>query len=217
MASIPFASSHKINIEQNIIKIKKKQTPLSNFHLLNLIASIMLSLHQILLTILIKIVVSQEPDGSCSCTPLVYKWKLDFTQSCPPADITVGNGAGVKDAFCTVKNGSNLTDLKPVSVTRYQIIELGQDLTPIKVKEESMITLKDGDEISFSSITGAQPSVVSGGLQVHMDGLNSADEKIVLEWIVRYSNLCEVYPYSDGNSLGWMEFVIRVSYLAHLF
>ena len=192
----------------------------------------MLSLHQILLTILIKIVVSQEPDGSrylCSCTPLVYKWKLDFTQSCPPANISVGNDAGVKDAYCTVTNGSNLTDLKPVSVTSYQIIELDDFLVPIKVKAEpnplplevetskSMITLKDGDEISFSSITGVQPSVISGGLQARMDGLNSADEKIVLEWIVRYSNLCEVYPYSDGNSLGWMEFVIRVSYLAHLF
>lgn len=172
----------------------------------------MLSLHQILLTILIKIVVSQEPDGSrylCSCTPLVYKWKLDFTQSCPPANISVGNDAGVKDAYCTVTNGSNLTDLKPVSVTSYQIIELDDFLVPIKVKAEPNITLKDGDVISFSSITGVQPSVISGGLQARMDGLNSADEKIVLEWIVRYSNLCEVYPYSEGNSLGWMEFVIQ--------
>jgi hypothetical protein len=180
----------------------------------------MLSLHQILLTILIKIVVSQEPDGSrylCSCTPLVYKWKLDFTQSCPPANISVGNDAGVKDAYCTVTNGSNLTDLKPVSVTSYQIIELDDFLVPIKVKAEPNITLKDGDVISFSSITGVQPSVISGGLQARMDGLNSADEKIVLEWIVRYSNLCEVYPYSEGNSLGWMEFVIQVSYPAHLF
>lgn len=176
----------------------------------------MLALGRILLlTILIPLVTSQEPDDVtpyfCSCTPLVYKWKLDFDGTCPPENITVGKDAGVKDAFCTVTNGRNVSDFVPVSVTAYQIIELDLDLVPLKVKADSNITLKNGDSIVFSSITGVEPNEYSGALQATLDALNSADEKIVLEWIVRYSNLCEILPFSDGDSLGWMKFTIRVS------
>jgi hypothetical protein len=175
----------------------------------------MVSFLRTLLLLFIKSAAAQSNDNPaslCSCTPLVYTWKLDFSSSCPPANITVGNGAGIQDVYCAVK-ADGLTDKVPISVTSYQIIELDQLLIPVKVKTESDINLKDGDLISFSSITSAEPNTFAGGLQATVDGLNSANESIVLEWIVRFSNLCEVYPFSNGDSLGWMKFLIQVSSL----
>ena len=151
-----------------------------------------------------------ETDRQCSCTPLVYKWKLNFAKTCPPPNINLGEFAGISDAFCKVTGVG-----PPIQVVSYQIIELDQSLVPIKVEARSNLALGDGDVIGFSSLTAVEPAVISGGLQATLDAINSDLEEIKLEWIVRFSNLCEVYPFQYGDNLGWMEIVMSVSY-SHL-
>ena len=161
-------------------------------------------------TIFVNLSTSHAQD-LCSCTPLVYKWRLDFDLFCPPANVTsdefdTGN-TGIRDVFCQIVSESNTTDLKPVSIISFQIIELSQNLTPIKVNNRDDINLKNGDVITFNSLTTVQPEEISGGLQASVNAINMNLETIRLEWLVRYSNICEKLPYDFGNSLGWMVYV----------
>jgi hypothetical protein len=145
----------------------------------------------------------------CSCTPLIYEWKLDFNKTCSPRNVTVGPNEGIMNVFCSIEAAtkSNTTvavDLKPVKVIEYQIIELNLELLPLKSESAKNVSLMDGDLITFSSLTAVDPSQYSGGFQVSLLAVNSVLQDIVLEWLVRYSNLCEKIPYSIGDSIGWM-------------
>ena len=164
--------------------------------------------------------VTSDDAKKCSCSPLSYQWVLNFTQTCSPSSvisqIEVGNGTGISDAFCTVKSeGANtlVIDFRPVLVTSYQIIELDSDLAPIKVEAENNIALKDGNKISFESITTDFSDEISGGLQAHVNAINKENQTIELSWIIRYSNMCGVLPFSPGDFLGWMTFLPDVSVL----
>lgn len=168
--------------------------------------SIRLLLSIILITSKEEVLVVSQEEQVCSCSPLVYNWKLDFNKGCSPLNVTIGLETGIRDAFCST---SNITtqNLTPVKVTAYQIIELNFELTPLKSKAEQNISLADGDVITFASITAAEPNQYSGGFQVSLLGVNDALQGVVQEWLVIYTNLCEQIPYSVGDSIGWMVFV----------
>ena len=102
-----------------------------------------------------------QAEALCSCTPLVYKWRLDFDLTCPPANVSFGLNAGMMDVFCQIDSEANTTDLTPVSVQSYQIIELSQGLTPIKVNNRSDLNLTNGNIITFNSMTTVQPEIIS--------------------------------------------------------
>ena len=154
----------------------------------------------------------------CSCTPLVYEWRLDFNRTCVPTNVTVGRNKGISEVFCSIEafnpNQSDIviTNVAPVKVVSYQIIELSLELTPMKSDSSANVTLVQGDSITFSSLTAVDPSEYSGGFQVSLLGINSDLESIVLEWLVRYSNLCETIPYSLGDSIGWMVYVSQICF-----
>lgn len=173
-----------------------------------------------LLLLLVNLVsfVSSQGVEICSCTPLVYTWKLDFSRTCSRNDINIniGETTGIRSAACDVIDPniidpSTVTDFEPVVVTSYQIIELGLDLIPIKVDGRSNLELFNESSISFSSITASQENAISGGLQASVVGFNANNQRIQLNWIVRYTNLCEVLPFSANDSLGWMVFEATVS------
>jgi hypothetical protein len=162
--------------------------------------------------------VSAQNDGVCSCTPLVYNWKLDFSRTCSRSyvNIPTGKGTGIIEASCDIIDpnivGPSVTDFKPISIVSYQIIELGLDLIPVKVDGQSNVTLSNESAIVFSSLTAAKQNVTSGGLQATLIALNTDQQRIELNWIVKYSNLCENLPYSVESSLGWMVFMANVSF-----
>lgn len=141
----------------------------------------------------------------CSCTPLIYHWKLDFSGTCPPLQVPVGIGHGVSHAFCKV-TGYGTDNITPVTVTAYTIIELDDELTPLKIKAEKNLNMTDGNFIYFSSLTAAEPNVYAGGLQAEITAKNSLGESLRLVWILAFSNICETLPFLSGNSLGWMRY-----------
>ncbi len=156
----------------------------------------------------------------CSCTPLVYEWKLDFERICEPTNVTVGPNEGIKRVFCSLEAApqfNSTKNLMPIEIVSYTLIELNLDLTPLKSESVTNVTLTNGDLITFSSYTAANSSEFSGGFQVYLLGVNSALEAIILQWLVRYSNVCEKAPYKVGDSVGWLVFVsettIRSFYL----
>lgn len=82
----------------------------------------------------------------CSCLPTIYKWKLDFANSCnfvpsgvvDPNDIgnNIGPDLGVTEATCEVKllNPTSPIDMSliPVSVTGFQFLELYSSFEQIR-------------------------------------------------------------------------------------
>jgi len=150
--------------------------------------------------------------SNCSCSPLIYKWKLDFSlSSCRSSNLTVGPSAGISESFCELKalddeKSNDEIDVTPVKLDSFAIIELSHDLLPIKVQTGSGLNITDGDFLSFSSLTAVQSDIISGGIQATLGGVNSFSQKVQLSWIVTYSNLCSLPPFESKDSLGWMVF-----------
>lgn len=143
----------------------------------------------------------------CSCSPRVFKWTIDFSSVCPPADVS----PGIQKVFCDIDYPSGANESvaeSPIEfIQSYQLIELSRTLETIRKEDGSDLNLRDGDVISFTSLTQTEPSRFAGGFQAHVIALNENGDELNLSWIVRYTNECEVLPFTEGDSLGWMVFV----------
>jgi hypothetical protein len=138
--------------------------------------------------------------------------RLNFLLTCPPYNVSVGPDTGVGRLLCQIStSNSDITDVVPVSVLDYRVIELDRSLLPIRVKTIVNASLVDGDVITFASTTLSNNSVIPGGLQISISGINTDDELLRLDIIVQYTNRCGVLPFNVGSSLGWIVFV-SVSY-----
>ena len=147
----------------------------------------------------------------CSCTPLIYKWELDFSGVCPPANVRIGNSdniTGIKDITCNAfAEGRDVSDFVPVNVFRYEIFELDRGLSVRKGVVRTDLSLEEGDTISFNSESVGDPSFTSGGLQAELRGTNAEGEVIILFFLLRFTNKCAEDPFESGDSIGWMKFV----------
>ena len=159
-----------------------------------------------------------QPLQNCSCTPLIYRWTLDFSKTCgtdEDINVDIGPGKGITSAECNIRVENPafaMTEdsLVPVKVLGYQLIELGQSFERIKKDAESFGSsspLLDGAEIEFASETAAVVDEVSEGFVVFVTAENALGETIDLQWIVTFSNLCEKDVFKLGDSVGWMVFV----------
>lgn len=148
--------------------------------------------------------------STCSCSPLTYKLRLDLSGTCPPYNVTAGPDSGIQRVCCAISSSPTndiKQDLTPIAVTEYQIIELSQSLSPIRVKSVSNVILQSGSYISFESTTLLNSSIVTRGIQVAMNGVNNDSSILNLNIILQYTNRCGVLPFNFGSSLGWIVFV----------
>jgi hypothetical protein len=166
-----------------------------------------------------RLVFSQD---TCSCSPLVYRWTLDFSNSCnfssqgnPSGDIgiSVGLQEAVQSATCSVKiekPTSPVTEesLQPVLVKGFQFVELGVNLQRIKVVSNPLnfVPLLDGGALEFTS-EAASGMEMPSALIAFIFAENADGDDIQLEWLIRFSTLCDVAPFQVGDSLGWLKFV----------
>lgn len=160
-----------------------------------------------LTTILIFLASSNLIYGSdiCSCAPLVYRWKIDFTLSCPPVGLDIGPGKGITNVDCDVVGGDvSVSDLQPIKITSYQLSELDMNLQIFKSEAAQKLSLMNGDIVEFTSETALDPTFYSGGLQAIVDAENELGQYIRLTWILVFSNICEIEPFLPGQSIGWL-------------
>jgi len=137
----------------------------------------------------------------CSCTPLEYRWILNFTNPCPTANIAPN--AGMKVPFCSidVDTTRNVFDSVPVVVSSYLFVELdGGSIS------RNNVSLTDGDVIELVSTTMARPRYISKRFLVEITGRNAADEKVELSVFVTFTNICEQPPFLLGDSIGWITY-----------
>ena len=143
----------------------------------------------------------------CSCSPRVYELTFDFSLECEPQNLDL-SGGGIADATCLVTgfDDINVTDLVPVAVSAVQIIEIGQGGAPIAVAQEAG-DFRDGSAVTYASIS-FESVVAPRAFQIRALGRNAANEAIVLQWAITFSNSCAFFPAVDLNdSIGWMVFV----------
>lgn len=91
----------------------------------------------LLLSCLIALASSQLANN-CSCSPLVYEWTFNFSQSCSSSQMNIESGpmTGIESASCEIIDSSilstqTISDYIPVAVKSFQIIELDTNLFPV--------------------------------------------------------------------------------------
>lgn len=144
--------------------------------------------------------------GLCSCSPLKYRWILNFTNPCPPANVSVGPNTGINDLCCDidVNSTSNSTlDSIPVMVSSFILFELNSG----SVVRDDNTSLIDGDVIEFTSATNDEPDFISQGYFAEIIGRNAADERVDLSVLVDFTNICGQPPFQVGDSIGWITYV----------
>jgi hypothetical protein len=148
----------------------------------------------------------------CACSPGTYVFTFDFSLSCPPINVTVGDG--IRRTSCLISPfGTPITDdLVPVRVRTIDVLEIGQDLR-ILVQEQIEGNFEDGDSFQYSSIASmadeiSTPVDIPRAIQLTIVGSNQLDESIINVFILSFTNDCEAYPVLiEGQSGGWTKFV----------
>lgn len=162
------------------------------------------------------LVASSQEIGTelCSCSPSSYEFKLDFSLTCPPVNITIGNAIEQTSCLVSPFGDPEVENLVPVAVESVDILELGQSLRVI-AQTDIDTTLGDGETFTYESIF-ANPEAVESeediirALQLNMVGVNSDGDRIVNVLIVSFTNGCGKYPvFNVGASAGWLRFVSR--------
>lgn len=153
----------------------------------------------------------------CSCSPLVYRWKIDFSLSCLPVGLNVGPSQGITNFDCdVVGDDASITDLKPIVITSYQLSELDMNLQVFKSEAAQDLSLTTGDVVEFRSETSVNSAFYSGGFQAIFDAKNELGQSIRFTWILVFSNICEVDPFETGQSIGWLSISVRFCSIFHL-
>ncbi len=142
----------------------------------------------------------------CSCSPPIYRWKLNFSKGCP---LEISPVAGTKSPFCVYDDLSPgfVGDLVPTLITDLVLVDLDLEITGVKTLRVNNATLRDGDVITFESVTALEPNQFTGGLQGQMRAENAQGSAFTLSFLIRFSNLCDILPFNVGDSLGFLEFV----------
>ena len=150
----------------------------------------------------------------CFCAPNTYEFELDFSLTCPPVNITLGDA--VKATTCMVSPFGNpeIADLVPVRVTSIDVLELNQNLQ-VMVQESISPTTPylDGDTfsyVSYAAIPGeiVNPEDLPRAIQLNIMGVNKFEQEIINVYLITFTNSCGAYPVLFGGQwAGWTRFV----------
>jgi hypothetical protein len=148
----------------------------------------------------------------CSSIPAHFVWQLNFTVSCEPTNIKYGRGTGIRRYTCNIDSADDsVTDLSPVIVQEFQIVELDDSLHPIFAEHHKNLSLYEGDIMNYTSVAVSDPSVKLGGISIKLVGTNSIGDEVNLRWTVEYKNSSSnAIVFCPGNSIGWTNFVSRL-------
>eukprot|EP00816_Leptocylindrus_hargravesii_P002334 CAMPEP_0196822600 /NCGR_PEP_ID=MMETSP1362-20130617/84027_1 /TAXON_ID=163516 /ORGANISM="Leptocylindrus danicus, Strain CCMP1856" /LENGTH=250 /DNA_ID=CAMNT_0042202197 /DNA_START=46 /DNA_END=798 /DNA_ORIENTATION=- len=151
-------------------------------------------------------VIGEEDDQFCECSPSKFEWKMDFSGTCPPNLISTGPLTGIRDVWCIISSGGINDNLVPVKVVNVHIQEMNRNLEIIGGLSTD-VNLQDGDSFVYESIASDPTETdVVGAMQMELVGENSEGITVYNESILRYTNKCTIYPFIEGDILGWSIF-----------
>jgi len=152
--------------------------------------------------------------GGCSCSPLKYRWYLNFTNPCSPANVAVGPDNGIADLYCAVdvdvdvdvETSTSITANSsiPIMISSVLIFERDEERGLGRFETYSNASLTDGDVIEFESDTNSIPDFISTNFVAEISGFNDADEIVTLSIQFNFTNICNKPPFLVGDSIGWL-------------
>ena len=150
----------------------------------------------------------------CFCAPNTYEFKLDFSLTCPPVNITLGDAVAATTCMVSPFGMPEVADLVPVKVTSIDVLELNQNLQ-VMVQEniEPKEAYLDGDTfsyVSYAAVPGqiVKPEDVPRAIQLNIIGSNAKGEQIINVYLITFTNACGAYPVLfEGQWAGWTRFV----------
>ena len=73
------------------------------------------------------------------------------------------------------------------------------------------LDLQDGDTFEYTSVTAGSgpvgPDDIPGAMQMALTGLNAQGDEVTSQWIVTFTNNCDVLAFEEGNSMSWATMV----------
>lgn len=148
----------------------------------------------------------------CSCGPKTFEITLDFSLTCPPVNITLGDGVDATSCLISPFGEPDVESLVPIAVESIDILELGQNLR-VTAQTNIGTRLLDGDTFTYTSVVADPDSIttvteVPRALQLNIVGINADGNSIINVFIVTFTNDCGSYPvFQEGQSAGWARFV----------
>ncbi len=150
----------------------------------------------------------------CFCAPNKYEFTLDFSLTCPPVNITLGDAVSATTCMVSPFGAPEVADLVPVEVSSIEVLELNQNLQVMvqELIEPSSVYL-DGDTfsyVSYAAIPGdiVKPEDLPRAIQLNIGGTNAAGEEIINVYLITFTNSCGAYPVLyEGQWAGWTRFV----------
>jgi len=140
----------------------------------------------------------------CACSPRVYEMTLDFSLTCPPILVEIGEGVIEGSCLITSFDNPEVIDLIPVAVSSVQFIELGQDGTPLSVTQETG-DFRNRSVLTYRSVS--EKGIIPLAFQTRAIGMNEDGDTLIMQWALTYNNDCGIFPILDeGESVGWTVF-----------
>jgi len=168
-----------------------------------------------LLVLLLSVLTANNPGAKaqtvgvdlCACQPAAYEFVFDFGLAC--TDSTV-EGPGINASACVLntETDQNVTDFRPVVVTRVLVLELNQNFEVI-AQTPIVGDFMDGEMFRYTSVIAGDtaditPNDVPRGIQLSMAGRNAEEQDLVNFWLILYDNNCGFYPVLvEGQQIGW--------------
>lgn len=150
----------------------------------------------------------------CFCAPNTYEFTLDFSLTCPPVNITLGDAVNATTCMVSPTTTMTVEDLVPVSVQTIEVLELNQKLQVWSQEViEPMDDFLDGDTFSYTSYAAipgdiVKPEDLPRAIQLNINGRNVLGEEILNVYLITFTNNCGAYPVLfEGQWAGWTRFV----------
>ena len=197
------AALYSLHADMTFVAQRQKKR---QYHTSSIMSNMLLFFFMMMFASQVEQTEAQTPVQVCDCSPPTYYWKLNFSTGCPNQISTTGGTKGGSGTCVYDDFGSDFNnDFTPVVVTDVQVIELDVNLLPIKGLESFNVSLVDGEVITFQSQSTL--GEITGGLQGEIRAVNAAGQAFSQKFIIRLSNICEILPFNEGDSLGFLQFV----------
>lgn len=171
----------------------------------------------------------------CSCAPRKYKFRLDFSGSCPPE--TDYFGPGVEEYTCIIGDSpvqdekveeqesvrrqltqlvdvfpelfistQSIDDQVPVIISSIQFIQQDKSGNPI---ESTLLEedKSDGETVRFTSSIVDMPEQIPYRITMVLRGFNADQQAIQNTFTIEFTNTCGVPTFTEGEQIGWVIFV----------
>jgi len=142
------------------------------------------------------------PSDECSCSPLEFTFRFDFTGQCPG---NIETDVALERVGCVIDNdfGDQVMNNMPTRVTKVSIEEVTSSGSIMKLDITNQIFV-DGDTFTYVSATD-DGFLTPVSLQLVLEGENDIGIGLFNVILIEYTNECgEEVTFASDAAVGWL-------------